>query len=170
MIFGNPDKFAFWTEKVPEWCTGGFVYGLLYVFINGETFPKEFRKTTLSSDLRGLPNYAFAKPPIDERLYALNDVALFEELRQMRYPAYFGKNKEAEDDYRFDIELRELSDCGYHIFALSDGQNVRVIIGYWVDLENFELMNSVKITVDEFSMIRAGISAFYRNEVLKATT
>lgn len=166
MVFGNPDRFAFMIEKIPEWSAGGYVNGLLYVYVNSEVFPKEHRKTTLSSDLRGLPNYAFVKPPIDERLYALNDVALFEELRQMRFPSQFSDNKDADDDYRFDIELRELSDCGYHIFALSDGQNVRVLVGYWVDLDNFELMNSVKIPLEEFTKIREGVRAYYRKEIL----
>ncbi|MDE6733310.1 MAG: immunity 42 family protein [Oscillospiraceae bacterium] len=166
MIFGNPDRFAFLIDKVPEWSAGGYVNGLLYVYVNGEVFPKEHRKTTLSSDLRGLPNYAFAKLPTDERLYALNDVALFEELRKLRYPAYFGEDKEADDDYKFDIELRELSDCGYHIFAISDGQNARIIVGYWVDLENFEFMNSIKITAAEFAEIRERIREYYRKEIL----
>lgn len=166
MVFGNPDRFAFMIEKIPEWSADGFVNGLLYVYVNSEVFPKEHRKTTLSSDLRGLPNYAFVKPPIDERLYALGDVALFEELRKLRYPAYFGEDKEADDDYKFDIELRELSDCGYHIFAISDGQNVHVIVGYWVDLENFELMNSVKIPLEEFTKIREGVREYYRKEIL----
>lgn len=166
MIFGNPEKFAFLIEKVPEWCNGSFVNGLLYVHVNGEIFPKELRTTTLSSDLRGLPNYAFVKPPLDERLYSLSDVALFEELRKLRYPAYFGEDEEADDDYRFDIELRELSDCGYHIFALTNGEQVRIIVGYWVDLENFELMTSVRITLEEFTKIRDGVGNYYRTEVL----
>lgn len=165
MLFGNPDKFAFLMEKTPEWCANGFVNGLLYVYVNGEMFPKELRTTTLSSDLLGLPNYAFAKLPEDEQLFTLPDNKLFEELRRLRYPAWFADNKEADEDYRFDIELSELGDCGYHIFAVSSKENVRIIIGYWVDLDNFELMNSAKITVEEFAKIRNGISEYYKTEI-----
>lgn len=166
MIFGNPDKFAFMIEKIPEWSAGSYVNGLLYVYVNGEVFPKEHRKTTLSSDLRGVQNYAFTKPPIDERLFALSDVALFDEIRCLRYPALFSDNKDADEDCRFDIELNELGDCGYEIFAVSDGANVRVLAGYWVDLNNFELMNSVKIPLEEFTKIREGVGKYYRGEIL----
>lgn len=166
MVAGNPDKFAIIMEKVDDWCKDGFVNGLLYVYVSGEVFPKEYRRTPISTDLRGVQNYAFIKPPVDERLFALSDLALFDEIRRLRYPAQCAGDNEADEEYRFDIELNELADAGYELFAVSDGTNIRVLIGYWVDLENFELMNSVRIPLEEFTKIREDLRDYYRAEIL----
>lgn len=169
MLFGNPDKFAFLIEKVPEW-NDGFVNGLLYVNVNGEIFPKELYTTTLS-DVGSVFDYAFVNPPKDERLYALSDEELFAELRKMRYNAHFTDDEDADEDYRYDIEYYEIGDWGYHIFAVSGGENVRVLIGYWVDprgdvLENsLKLVNSVEITLEEFTKMREEFSEYYEKEI-----
>lgn len=162
MIFGNPDKFAFWVEKVPEWCAG-FVNGLLYVYVNGEMFPKKLHTTTLS-DLGSLFDYAFADPPKDERLYALSDDELFAEFRRLRFPAYFTDNEDADEDYRYDIEYYEIGDWGYDIFAVSNGENVRILIGHWSG-ENFSLESSAEITLGEFTKLRDEFSKFYHKEI-----
>lgn len=164
MLFGNPDKFAFLIEKVPEWCANGFVNGLLYVYVNGEMFPKKLYTTTLS-DLWSLFDYAFINPPKDERLYALPDEELFAELLKMRYPEYFTDNEDADEDYHYDIEYYEIGDRGYHIFAVSNGKNVRVLIGYWNDSESFELVNSAEITLDEFTKLREEFLEYYHKEI-----
>ncbi len=159
MLIGDPDKFAFLTEKVPEWSDNTYANGLLYVFVNGEIFPKELRTTTLSSDLCALCDFAFANPPMDNRLYALPDDELFGELRRLRYPAYFSDIDDADEEYRFDIELWELGDCGYHVFAVSGGKNVRVLIGQWSG-EEFALVNSSEITLGEFLKIFNGLCEY----------
>lgn len=156
MLIGEPDKFAFLIEKVPEWSVGGFVNGLLYVYVNGEMFPKELRTTTLSTDLFMLRDFAFENLPTDKRLYALSDGELFGELRRLRYPDYFTDNEDADYDYRFDLDLQELGDCGYDIFALSSGENVRVLVGHWSG-DEFALVNSAEITLDEFDKIRGAV-------------
>lgn len=170
MLIGNPDKFAFLIEKVPEWCGNGFVNGLLYVYVNGEIFPKKIYTTTLS-DVWSLFDYAFVNPPKDERLYALPDKELFEELLKMRYPDYFTDNEDEDysfdedEDYSFDIEYYEIGDWGYHIFAVSSGENVRVLIGYWRSSEGFELLNSAEITLDELTKMREEFSEYYHKEI-----
>lgn len=168
MLFGNPDKFAFLIEKVPEWCGNGFVNGLLYVYVNGEIFPKKIYTTTLS-DVWSVFDYAFVNPPKDERLYALPDKELFAELLQMRYPDCFTDNEDysfdIEYDYRYDIDYYEIGDWGYHIFAVSGGKNVRVLIGYWSNSESFELLNSAEITLDELTKMRGEFSEYYEKEI-----
>ena len=164
MIFGNPDKFAFLIEKVPEWCGNGFVNGLLYIYVNGEMFPKKLYTTTLS-DLWSLFDYAFTNPPKDERLYALPDDELFAELRRLRFPEYFTDDEDADEDYRYDIEYYEIGDWGYDIFAVSNGENVRVLIGHWENRESFELVNSTRITLSEFTKLRDEFSEYYKKEI-----
>lgn len=172
MLFGNPDNFAFLIEKVPEWCGNGFVNGLLYVYVNGEIFPKKIYTTTLS-DVWSLFDYALVNPPKDERLYALPDEELFAELLKMRYPEYFTDNADEDEDYcydieydyHYDIEYYEIGDWGYHIFAVSNGKNVRVLIGYRSDPNLFELVNSAEITLDEFTKLREEFSEYYHKEI-----
>lgn len=171
MIFGDPDKFAFLIEKVPEWCANGFVNGLLYVYVNGEMFPKELHTTTLS-DLWSLFDYAFANPPIDERLYALPDDELFAELWQLRFPEYFTDDEDADEDYRYDIECDyrydidyyEIGDWGYNIFAVSNGENVRILIGRGSG-EEFALESSAEVTLGEFTKLRDEFSEYYHKEI-----
>lgn len=172
MLIGIPDRFAFLIEKVPEWCDG-FVNGLLYVYVNGEMFPKKLYTTTLS-DVWSLFDYAFTNPPKDERLYALPDDELFAELRRLRFPEYFTDNEDADEDYRYDdieydyrydIDYYEIGDWGYDIFAVSNGENVRVLIGHWENRESFELVNSTRITLSEFTDLRDKFSEYYHNEI-----
>ena len=162
MLIGDPDKFAFLIEKVPSWSAGGFVNGLLYVYVNGEMFPKELRTTTLSTDLFMLRGFAFENLPTDKRLYALSDNELFGELRRLRYSDYFTDDEDADEEYRFDFELPELGDCGYHIFAVSGGENVRVLIGHWSG-DEFTLVNSAEITFEEFNKIRDEVTRYSDN-------
>lgn len=162
MIFGIPDRFAFLIEKVPEWSDKTFTNGLLYVFVNFGMFPKELRNTTLSSELYMLFD---SPPPIDERLYALPDNELFEEFRRLRFPARYSDNEDADEEYRFELELHELGDAGYHIFAVSDGENVRVHVGYWVDSDNFEFVNSAEITLEEYTELFNELSEYYYKEI-----
>ena len=162
MLIGDPDKFAFLIEKVPEWNAGGFVNGLLYVYVNGEMFPKELRTTTLSTDLFMLRGFAFDDLPTDERLYSLSDDDLFGELCRLRYPAYFTDDEVADEVYRFDFELPELGNCGYHIFAVGGEENVRVLIGHWSG-DEFTLVNSAEITLAEFEKIRGAVIEYGKN-------
>ncbi len=168
MIFGNPDRFAFLIEKVPEWISEPFINSLMYVFVNGEIFPKELRVTTLSDDLMNLLDreapYGMFCLVNDEKLYALPDDELFAELRRLRCPWLFDDD-DAEYDYRFDLDLDELQFAGYHVFAVSGGERVRVLIGYWNDPDSFELVNSVEITLEEFTKIRDELSEYYEKEI-----
>ena len=160
MLIGDPDKFAFLIEKVPEWSAGGFVNGLLYVYVNGEMFPKELRTTTLSTDLFMLRGFAFGNLPTDGRLYALSDDELFGEICRLRYPDHF--TDDADGDYRFDLELPELGDCGYDIFAVSGGDDVRILIGHWSG-DEFSLVNSAEITLAEFNKICGAVIEYGDN-------
>lgn len=163
MLIGDPDKFAFLIEKVPAWSAGGFVNGLLYVYVNGEMFPKELRTTTLSTDLFMLRDFAFENTPTDKRLYALSDDDLFAELRRPRYPEYFTDNEDADADYRFNLELQELGDCGYDFFALSGGENVRILVGQGSTAEELTLVNSAEITLAKFEKIRDEVIQYSDN-------
>ena len=69
MLIGNPDKFAFLLEIVPEWSDDTFINGMLYVFINGAQYPKTLRTTTLSDDIYYLvDNSSFIHPKINDEL------------------------------------------------------------------------------------------------------
>lgn len=174
MLIGNPERFAFLIEIVPEWISGPFINSLMYVFVNGEIFPKELRVTTVSDDLMLLLDkeapYGFYCLVNDEKLYAFPDDELFEKLLRLRCPWLFYDEDECDEyDYRFDLDLDELNLAGYHVFAVSNGVNVRILIGYLGDPDSFELVNSVEITVEEFTKIRDEISEYYEKEILQRT-
>lgn len=175
MLFGNPEKFAFVIEKVPEWSDESFANGLLYVFIKWEMYPNEVRNTTISDDLQFLLDkerpYGMYYLVNDKELYALSDKKLFAELRRVRCPWLFfdddDEDQYPEEDYRFDLELDELSLARYNLFAISNGRYVRILIGHWDNPESFELVNSVRITLKEFTKIRDELWEYYEKEILR---
>lgn len=170
MLFGNPEKFAFVIEKVPEWSDESFANGLLYVFIKWEMYPNEVRNTTLSDDLQCLlaKEYPYGMYYLvnDKELYALSDKKLFAELRRLRCP-WLLDDEDSDDDYRFDLELPELSLANYRLFAISNGKYVRILIGHWDNPESFELVNSVRIPLKEFTKIRDELWDYYEKEILR---
>lgn len=125
MLIGDPDRFALLIERVPQWESGGFVNGILYVFVGGELFPKELRTTTLNLDLCRLSaeDSPFMAPVTDVVLFALSAKDLFRRLYERTYP------EEELNDYRFLVPLQELCDAGYSLFVLSSGERVRLLLG-----------------------------------------
>lgn len=151
MLMGNPDRFAFWIERVPEWETHNYKNGLLFLFFKGELYPKELRTTVLNSDLPTLLDGAhspFLTPVSDASLYALEDEALFRRIAEMAYPP----DGVTGNDCSFSLPLQELNDAGYALFLLSNGQQVKYLLGRWFG-NSLSLAGTVELDASEHRAI-----------------
>ena len=144
MLIGNPDKFAFLLERVPEWCSGPFVNGLLYVFMAGEQYPKEVRTTTLSDDLSFLMDSPFLHPKVDETLCALDKKELFARLCEHTFSGG------GFEDGAFFLPL-----------AVASEREVVILAGQYISGEEIALIDAVQLDLPEFEQIQQQMQAYY---------
>lgn len=123
MLIGNPDTFAIWFDSVPMWNdTATFDNGLLVLWVNGDYYPKEIATATLRREIPLLAQ-KLAHLPVEAALYHLPAKEAF---RQM-YERTFPDDWTVDNDYRFDVTPDALADNGCFIFAVSNGEAVRIL-------------------------------------------
>lgn len=176
MLAGNPDTFAILVERVTEWDTEGCTGGLMHFYIDGKVYPRKPRVTPLNTELPHLfaeSGSAFVRPKVSRKLYELNGKKLFRMLRRMRYPSYYGDDKEADEDYRFDVTLDQAAHARYHVFVVTDGQNVRLLIGRWGKKkrrEKFRFLGETEITAEAYRDLINRVYVYYHNTIERACT
>lgn len=146
MLIGNPDKFAFLLEVVPEWSTDRFANGLFFIFLNGVQYPSELRTATINVDLYSLlsEDSSFIRPQDDDDLFFLNASTLLSYLWKLTFPA------ECDNDYRFLVPLNELSDAGLAMFVVSSGEKVRLLLGKDEGTETVTFIDETVIEQTEY--------------------
>ena len=110
MLFGNPERFAFLIERVPEWESITFINGIMYVYLNGKMYPDSLRTTTLNVDLMFLfdstmPDF---QPKVNENFYAMDTAELFKKLCEITFPDDY----DTDNDYSYQIPLQEIPYIG----------------------------------------------------------
>ena len=161
MLVGNPDKLAFLIERVPEWeADDVYKNGLLFLFINGRMYPKQLRTTTLSTELFVLldENSPLMNPVINNELYELNSNELFQFISQLTYPADYDK----DNDYSYLIDFHEINDSGYSVFIISNDQNIKVLIGKWLE-DIIVFIDEIEIRMQEYETIKQQLTIFYNH-------
>lgn len=128
MIIGDPCRFAFLIERVPQW-ESGYFNGLMFLIVNDSIYPKEVRTTTLCCELSELldAQSVLRNPVIDTALFRMETAECFRRITEAVYP----EDYEIDNDYRYLIPFHEINDSGFSIFAVSDGENVRILVGEW---------------------------------------
>lgn len=174
MIAGNPDTFAVITQKVANWRTDSKVSGMLHVCINGVAYPRKPRATDVDSDILCLfdeRTSAFSHPKISRKLFNMKGKKLFKRLRELRFPQYYSGDRYAEEDCRYDAVFIGPASAGYHVFVLSDGQNVRLVIGRRKKRKHggrLRYIDDVIITAEEYQRTVNRLYLFYRG-ILEAS-
>ncbi len=156
MLLGNPDKFAFIIERIPEWEINGWINGIMFVMINNDIYPKHVRTTTFNSEIPDIlnPNSAFMNPIIDKELYDKNHLQILE----------FVDDEENELFYRYFIPFHEIEDSGYRIYAISDGCNIK-LLACKKEIEKTNLIvDFLEISIQEYNEIQKQIISFYNND------
>lgn len=161
MLIGNPDKFAFLLEIVPEWCSNNFIQGILNVYVNGVQYPDALRTTTLNSDIHWLleDTSPFINPQINEELYSLETVELFNTLSKLTFP------ETGENDYSYLIPLHEISDAGFYLFIVASEKEVRLLITQCNNLNVLTFSDEIKMDILDFECIKQKVRNYYMNEI-----
>lgn len=159
MIFGDPYKFAFLIERIPEW-EDDWINGIMFVSVNGEVYPKNMCTTTFNSELPDIlgADSAFLNPVNDKKLFDKKKSELLSYMANVTYP----QNEGNDNDYRFLIPFHEINDSGYHFFILSDGDHIKILVGKWKN-GNIKFIDKTIISVREYNEIKSQIIAFYND-------
>ena len=154
MLLGNPYKFAFLIERIPDWEKGSWKNGIMFVIINDNIYPKNVRATTFNSEIPEIlgSDSAFISPIIDKELYEKNDLQIIE----------FVDDKEKENYYRYFIPFHKINDSDYRFYIISDSFNVKILV---CKLENdkTELVDILEISIQEYNEIKFQVIDFFRN-------
>ena len=128
MIFGDPYRFAIFADLVSDWGEA-FHNGLLYVFINGKMYPDDIRTSTLSVDLPDLLDESgpLIQCPVDVALYNKKSCEAFSLLMGLTFPESSEDDEYPEQCTDFWLNVSNVSSSGMAIFAVSNGENLRVL-------------------------------------------
>lgn len=167
MLIGDPEKLAFLIEPVLQWSSNGFVNGLLYVYVNGNMFPKDLRTTTLSDDLLFLlSNSPFVSPKSDNELYALDSKDLLDKLSIVTFP----DDINIDNDYSYLIPLVELQNAKYYFFIIANEKDIKILVskanGHNGE-EALSLKDEVVLKRDEFEDIKQQLCSYYNNYIMQ---
>lgn len=179
MVIGEPYKMALIVERMPIWepQNDTFRNGIMFLCVNGEVYPKDVRTTTLNCELPWLlaPESPLMNTVIDKELFEMPSDELLAYLESITYPDVIDDDAdddiEIDNDYRFVLPFEEISDRGFDVFVLSDGENVRVLVGQDVNrrlspngfivTDGVELASETQITLQELENIRSQLAQFY---------
>ena len=154
MLLGNPDKFAFLIERIPDWEKEIWKNGIMFVIINDDIYPKDVRTTTFNSELPEIlaSDSAFINPVVDKDLYGKSDLQIVS----------FVSDDEKEQYYRYYIPFHEIENSGYRFYLISDGFNVKILICK-MGIDKIELVDKLEISIQEYNKIKSQVTDFYNN-------
>lgn len=131
MIFGDPEKFAIWFDRVEAWAYEDFDNGILFYLTNWKLIGREVKFPTLASDMYnlGFKIRCVEAQKVDVRLQNLPTDEAYEEI----YNRTFAIGLE-ENDSSFWISTTSQSDLGEEIFLLKTSDEFdRLLFGFGPD-------------------------------------
>ena len=158
MVIGDTTKLSFIIERIPEWEDESFKNGIMFVTVNDSIYPKELRTATLNCEFADFlsSRSAFMVPVCDKELYSKPDEELFQSIFSETY-------SDGIESYRFLIPFHEINDAGHWLFIVTDGENVKILVGRWdheADICSF--VEAVEISMEEFEGIKTQLLSFAR--------
>jgi len=145
MIIGNPHTFSVFVSRIEEWNVDKtFCNGVLLLCIDGILFPKEVITVDLKYDVMLLKE-KLENVAINKDLYNMKKEDAFIKIYEMAFP----NDIEVDNDYSFDISSASLYDNDSFVFAVSNGEKIRILasrLDYIMEDSRHSLKN---ITVSE---------------------
>ncbi|HDS6853826.1 TPA: immunity 42 family protein [Enterobacter cancerogenus] len=130
MIFGDPYRFAIWTEYIPQW--GETIKnGLFYLVINGTLYPGDVRTSTLLADLYEViaNDCALISHPQNKEIFSLPTEDAFNRLFYLTYPEPTEEDEYPEQVFDYCITSSNVSAFGGCFFAVANDTSLRIIGG-----------------------------------------
>lgn len=124
MVIGNPNSFSIIFEVIDEWNNPytSFNNGILLMTVGGTFFPREVQVSTLSREL-WLLSSQLKKIVIQKELFCMSKESAFSIIYDLVHP------KDIDDvyNYNYSITPESFSDKHYYVFAVGDGEKVRIL-------------------------------------------
>lgn len=162
MILGNPYKFSVFISTIKEWnIDNEFCNGVLLFCIDGDIFPKKIVTVTLKCEIRLLKE-KLKNLVTNERLYNMPKDEAFAEIYNITFP----ENISIDNDYRFDITPETFADENSYIFAVSNGNEVRIMaakLNYVVEESRHKLNSEISETfmaIDDLNKILSQLDIY----------
>lgn len=160
MVLGDPYKFSIIIDIIKEWnIDGAFCNGVLLFCVDGDFFPKAIVTATLKCEVQ-LLRENLKNLTVDKELYNMQKEKAFVKIYNMTFP----EDADIDNDYRFDISPQSFSDSDSYIFAISNGEQIRIMaakLNYIIKNSRHELKNlnvsEAFITINELNKILSGI-------------
>ena len=158
MILGNPYDFAVILDVVDKWNKAdsySFYNGILAFYIDGEIFPNKMVNATLGSEVPNLVKQ-FSQVPVNEKLFDMSKEDAFLKIHQITFP----EDIDVDNDYSYEITPNCFGDINCCVFAVSNGQQVRVLasgLEYSLEegrheLDNIEIMEAI-VSADDMAEV-----------------
>ena len=163
MILGNPYCFSVFVNTIKEWNIGSeFCNGVLLFCVDGEFFPKRIVTATLKCEIQPLKE-KLMNLINDEMLYNMQKDRAFAKIYNITFP----EDTDIDNDYRFDISPASFIDENCFIFAIRNGENVRIMaakLNYNKKESRHEISNvdisETFITIKEINKIIAKLDIY----------
>lgn len=163
MIFGDPFRFAILIQRIPEWSNADFNHGLFHFLIDGEFLPSDARASTLWVDVYSLLSDTNALFSLRENkaLFELEAAEAFKKIHAMTDP-------------EFQAATENIADAGYSVFAVSSGENVRVLGArhgvlrqngdrpVWVELADYDVKEAI-LSKNEIKEILTRVARYFED-------
>lgn len=125
MVLGEPNHFAILLDEVPSWNFVGdrtFCNGILLFAMDGSIFPTELITVPLSGEIK-LMETRFEHLVDNPQLFSLKKEDAFHQIYGITFP----DSITVDNDYSYDMTPNSLEDKGYFIFAVKNGEKVRIL-------------------------------------------
>ena len=140
MVLGDPYEFSIFIQTIEEWnINDSFCNGILFFGINGDIYPKEIVSATLKYEIPVLEENLL-NITIDNELYYMQKEKAYKKIYNITFP----EDIDIGNDYRYEISPTIFSDNDYYIFAVSNGERVRILaskLNYIIEESRHELEN-----------------------------
>lgn len=126
MIFGNPDYFAIYVDKIADWSYENFDEGVFAYILKNEFFPKNTLNTSSTlgvchGDLMLLRNNIKINLLDSSEIFNMDDNKIYNYLYELSF------NSDQVQDLRFLILIGEMIDTTEPIFAVSHNDKIKFI-------------------------------------------
>ena len=166
MIFGDPFKFAFFIDEVPEWSSSDFDNGFFAISVDGILYPPDIRCFTLNVILHQIFSdiSPFITLPESEMLFNDCSEIAFEKLQNITFP----ENLDVDNDYTYRMQITEFEDAGYVLFVVRFMDKIKFLLGEYNN-ENLRFNYTHEIIIEQtiINEMLIEIAKTYKHLLLK---
>lgn len=162
MIFGNPDTFAIYVDRVKYWLLDQEVNGIVGIYLNGKFFLTNYGLVSFYNEFEDVLK-KIDDIPCNQYVFDLPDVEILKFMLMERYPNWCANSEdeweenlenwnEVEENIKFDLSLYSFSRGhagSFHLFGVKSLDNKLKLVFYTKnnlkDFFDFSLLNASNI-------------------------